>query len=139
MSKPAASADRHRRTRNDHAQETAEDYVEAIAEMIAADGRCRVVDLARQFDVSHVTVSKVVARLRREGLVKPDAYAPLELTTAGRKLANESRRRHETVYQFLRAIGVSQRTAEIDTEGIEHHVSPQTLECFRRLTQRLEG
>ncbi|MCA9236006.1 MAG: manganese-binding transcriptional regulator MntR [Planctomycetales bacterium] len=133
-----SAAARHRRTRNDHAQETAEDYVEAIAKMTADTGRCRVIDLARQFAVSHVTVSKVVSRLRREGLVKDEAYAPLELTPAGRKLAEESSRRHEIVYRFLRAIGVSQRTAEIDTEGIEHHVSPQTLDCFRKLAARME-
>lgn len=140
MSEPVpVAAARHRRTRHDHAQETAEDYVEAIAELTADAGRCRVIDLARQFDVSHVTVSKVVARLRREGLVQDDAYAPLQLTPAGEKLAKQSRRRHEIVYHFLRAIGVSERTAEIDTEGIEHHVSPQTLECFRKLTAQLEG
>ncbi|MBX3434082.1 MAG: manganese-binding transcriptional regulator MntR [Pirellulales bacterium] len=140
MPRPApAAADPHRRTRDDHAQETAEDYVEAIAEVHAAEGRCRVIDLARLFDVSHVTVSKVVARLRREGLVEGEAYAPLSLTPQGRQLADESRRRHEIVYNFLRAIGVSARVAAIDTEGIEHHVSPQTLECFRKLTAKMQG
>ena len=137
MSRPPVAADQHRRTRDDHAQETAEDYVEAIAEINAASGRCRVIDLARQFAVSHVTVSKVVARLRREGLVDGEAYAPLDLTDAGKKLAAESRRRHETVFNFLRAIGVTARVAAIDTEGIEHHVSPQTLECFRKFTAKL--
>jgi DtxR family manganese transport transcriptional regulator len=139
MSKPPAISDRHRRTRNDHAQETAEDYVEAIDEVNGASGKCRVVDLARQFDVSHVTVTKVVARLKREGLVTSEPYGPLELTEAGRQLAAKSRRQHEVVYQFLLAIGVSEKVAAIDTEGIEHHVSKQTLECFKRLTEQLQG
>jgi DtxR family manganese transport transcriptional regulator len=39
--------------------------------------------------------------------------------------------------QFLRAIGVSEQVAAIDTEGIEHHVSRQTLDCFRKLTDEL--
>jgi DtxR family transcriptional regulator, manganese transport regulator len=130
-------ADRHRRTRTDHAQETAEDYVEAIDQLQSESGKCRVVDLARQFDVSHVTVTKVIARLKREGLVTSEPYRPLELTAAGRQLAAKSRRTHEIVYQFLRAIGVSEQIAAIDTEGIEHHVSRQTLECFRRLTEQL--
>jgi len=130
-------SDRHRRTRSDHAQETAEDYVEAIDELQAAQGKCRVVDLARRFDVSHVTVTKVIARLKREGLVTSEPYGPLELTAAGRQLAAKSRRQHEIVYEFLRAIGVSEQVAAIDTEGIEHHVSRQTLECFRKLTEQL--
>ena len=41
--------------------------------------------------------------------------------------AEFSQRRHEIVYQFLLALGVSQRTASIDSEGIEHHVSDETL------------
>jgi DtxR family manganese transport transcriptional regulator len=137
VSRSQSIADRHRRTRTDHAQETAEDYVEAIDRLQADSGKCRVVDLARQFDVSHVTVTKVIARLKREGLVTSEPYRPLELTDAGRQLAAKSRRTHEIVYEFLRAIGVSEQTAAIDAEGIEHHVSRQTLECFRKLTEQL--
>ena len=137
MTQPQTFSDRHRRTRSDHAQETAEDYVEAIDQLVAEAGKCRVVDLARRFDVSHVTVTKVVARLKREGLVASEPYGPLELTAAGRQLASKAKKRHEIVYEFLRAIGVGESTAAIDTEGIEHHVSRQTLECFQRLTERL--
>lgn len=139
MTQPQAFPDRHRRTRSDHAQETAEDYVEAIGQLHVDAGKCRVIDLARRFDVSHVTVTKVIARLKREGLVTSQPYGPLELTASGRHLAAKSRRRHEIVYEFLRAIGVSESVAAIDTEGIEHHVSRQTLECFRRLTDQLKS
>ena len=138
MPKKPQIAERHRRTRSDHAAETAADYVEAIDELQASAGRCRVTDLARRFDVSHVTVTKVVARLKREGLVTSEPYGPLELTDQGRQLAAKSRRTHQIVYDFLRAIGVSEQTAAIDTEGIEHHVSRQTLECFRRFTEQLQ-
>ncbi|TIR94679.1 MAG: transcriptional regulator MntR, partial [Mesorhizobium sp.] len=43
-----------------------------------------------------------------------------------------SRIRHETVEAFLRSLGVSAETARIDAEGIEHHVSAETLDAFRR-------
>ena len=118
----------HRRTRRDHATETAEDYVEAIASTVAEHGVCRVVDLAKHFGVSHVTVSRIVSRLTDLGLVKTKAYRPIQLTAKGRRLAKRSRERHETVYQFLLAIGVDPKTAATDAEGIEHHVSPTTLE-----------
>jgi DtxR family manganese transport transcriptional regulator len=118
------------RTRADHASETAEDYVEAIAEVIEQTGRCRVVDLASRFGVSHVTVMRIIHRLVREGLATTEPYKPIELTGAGLKLAKESRRRHDIVYRFLIAIGIDARTAAIDAEGIEHHVSRKTLERF---------
>jgi DtxR family transcriptional regulator, manganese transport regulator len=131
MKEPRRFADGHRRTRRDHAAETAEDYVEAISEVLAQKGVCRVTDLARRFDVSHVTVTKIIARLKENGLVNSEPYKPLELTEAGRRLAAKSRRRHEIVHQFLLSIGVSESVAAVDSEGIEHHVSPETLEAMR--------
>jgi DtxR family manganese transport transcriptional regulator len=130
---------RHQRTRRDHATETAEDYVEAIGDLCQELGVCRVTDLATAFAVSHVTVTKIVRRLQREGLVETEPYGPIELTAEGRKLARASRRRHEIVYRFLRALGVGDKAAAVDSEGIEHHVSPETLRAMRRFVQRGGG
>ncbi len=48
-------------------------------------------------------------------------------------MANASRRRHQIVYDFLLAIGVDPETAKFDSEGLEHHVSRETLQCFKRI------
>ena len=121
----------HQRTRDDHARETAEDYVEAVADIIDRDSHCRVRDLAERFGVSHVTVVRTVQRLEREGYVTTAPYRPIELTAKGRRLARDCRERHELVYRFLLSIGVTPQTAAIDAEGIEHHVSRETLARFR--------
>ncbi|TVQ52828.1 MAG: transcriptional regulator MntR [Phycisphaerales bacterium] len=113
--------------RADHAQETAEDYVEAVSDMVHRIGECRVRDLAAHMGVSHVTVSRIVSRLQEEGLVETEPYRPVRLTPTGEKLAAMSRRRHEIVEQFLLAIGVPAEDAARDTEGIEHHVGESTL------------
>jgi len=126
----------HKRTRRDHATETAEDYVEAIADVEEQAGTCRVRDLTEHFGVSHVTVTRTIARLQSKGLVKTAPYRPIELTAEGRKLATQSRKRHEIVYRFLLSIGVDEKTAAIDAEGIEHHVSPQTLAKFQEIADR---
>lgn len=135
MSTPNVSMP-HRRTRSDHATETAEDYVEAIADIMDHQSTCRVVDLATRFAVSHVTVSRILTRLVSLGLVQTEPYQPVRLTAEGAKLAKRTRHRHETVYKFLLAIGVSPKTAAIDTEGIEHHVSPETLKRFEAFMAR---
>jgi DtxR family manganese transport transcriptional regulator len=125
----------HERVREAHAQEIAEDYVEAIADVIDDRGVCRVVDLTRRFGVSHVTVSRTVGRLVKQGLAKTEPHQPIELTKRGRRLAESCRARHELVYQFLMAIGVEERVAAMDAEGIEHHVSPETLDRFRAVVE----
>ncbi len=125
-------ADGLRSTREAHARETAEDYVEAIAELTDAMGEARVTDLARRLGVTHVTVNHTVARLRRAGYVVARPYRAIFLTESGKKLAAESKQRHETVVEFLRSIGVPEAAAQRDAEGLEHHVSPETLAAFGR-------
>jgi DtxR family manganese transport transcriptional regulator len=120
-----------RRTRIEHAAETAQDYVEAIADLSAVHGEARAVDLARRLGVTHVTVIRTVARLQRDGFVSTRPYRSIFLTDKGSRLAEESRRRHEIVVAFLRSLGVPEETAQTDAEGIEHHVSPETLAAFK--------
>jgi DtxR family manganese transport transcriptional regulator len=127
----ARPANVHARIRRDHTLETAEDYVEAIEDSIAERGLCRVTDLAERFAVSHVTVNRTVARLRRDGYAQSEPYGPITLTRKGQKLAQASRRRHQIVLEFLRRLGVSDTTAEADAEGIEHHVSDETLAAMQ--------
>ncbi|MEX1232551.1 MAG: manganese-binding transcriptional regulator MntR [Planctomycetaceae bacterium] len=130
------STNRHVRTRRDHATELAEDYVEAIDELLQAQEICRVTDLAARFAVSHVTVNRTVARLKRDGWVTTQPYGPVELTEAGRMLARASRQRHEIVLRFLITLGIREQTANIDAEGIEHHVSEETLRAMQRFVEK---
>lgn len=131
-----AEAAHHHKTRQDNAAETAEDYVEAIAALIASRGEARAVDLARRFGITPVTVIRTVARLKREGLVRAEPYRAIFLTDQGRALAQSCAERHELVAAFLRAIGVPPAIADQDAEGIEHHVSAETLDAFRRWIER---
>ena len=119
-------------TRSRHASETAEDYVEAVLDLIDEKGECRVLDLSRFFNVSHVTVSRIVKRLNHADLLYTQPYKPIELTDKGYKLAKKSKKRHEIVLAFLIKLGVDKANAEIDSEGIEHHVSPITLDAMKK-------
>lgn len=122
--------------RKAHQSETAEDYVEMIADLIAERGEARVVDLAENFGVSHATVNKIVARLNREGYITNRPYRSLFLTPEGEKLARTCKERHDIVYRFLRSLGVDEHTAQMDAEGVEHHVSPETLQAFQRFLKK---
>ena len=118
---------------------TAEDYVELIADLIAAQGEARAVDIARRLGVSHATVNKTLARLQRDGLVMTRPYRAVFLTEAGQLLAERSRIRHGSVVRFLRCLGVSEEMAEADAEGIEHHVSEETLAAFARFIRQQDA
>jgi DtxR family manganese transport transcriptional regulator len=127
-----ASSESHRKTRLARAEELAEDYVEVIDGLIAAHGEARVVAIAERLGVTHVTVTRTIARLQKQGLVQSERYRSIFLSEAGRRLAARVRRRHALVLSFLEAIGVDRATAQVDAEGIEHYVSEATLRAFKR-------
>jgi DtxR family manganese transport transcriptional regulator len=130
-------AARFERIRHAHQSEIAEDYVEMIADLIAETGEARAVDLASRFGVTAPTVNATVQRLVREGLAETQPYRSIFLTEAGRNLAAFCAKRHAIVRDFLVAIGVDPEIAETDAEGLEHHVSPETLDAFKTvITER---
>lgn len=128
-------AERFTRVREAHKLEAIEDYVELIDDLISVSGEARLVDVANRMGISQPTASKTLARLQRDGYISSEPYRSIFLTTKGKQLADESRARHEVVYQFLLAIGVTKDVAKRDSEGIEHHVSEETLGVFQRLTE----
>lgn len=119
-------------TRQQHATETAQDYVEAIGDLIEQTGEARVVDLANRLGVSHATVIQTIRRLQRDGLVTSEPYRSIFLTDFGKKVAEEARHRHEVMVAVLVKLGVSLDTAQVDAEGMEHHISKETLKIFER-------
>jgi DtxR family manganese transport transcriptional regulator len=118
-------------TRNHHLLETAEDYVELVADLIQSEGEARTRDLAVRLGVSHVTVVNTIQRLQQKGYLHAQPHKPITLTEKGKQLAAFSKSRHDFLFEYLISIGVPEEIAAIDTEGMEHHISVETLEAFR--------
>ena len=126
------NSDRFEQVRNARNSETAEDYTEMIADLIRNAGEARAVDLAKHFGVTGPTVNSIIRRLVRDGLVVSKPYRSIFLTDKGQILADYCKKRHEIVYNFLIKIGVNSDIAKNDAEGIEHHVSAETLTVFEK-------
>ena len=124
------SSNRFFQARNARNTEIAEDYTEMIGDLINENGEARVVDLADRFGVTSPTVNSVIRRLVRDGLVVSKPYRSICLTEKGKSLAESCKKRHEIVYNFLLKIGVNKEVAKNDAEGLEHHVSKETLKVF---------
>ena len=112
---------------------------ELIGDLLAHRGEARAADIANRMAVSQATVSKMIRRLNELELVTSKPYRSLFLTEAGQKMAETSRTRHDIVLHFLRALGVKDGTARIDAEGMEHHVSDETLAIMQRFTEQQQN
>jgi DtxR family transcriptional regulator, manganese transport regulator len=123
-----------RQVREAHRRELIDDYVELISDLIREVGEARQVDMAARLGVSQPTVAKMLKRLATVGLIEQIPWRGVFLTPEGEKLAQASRERHQIVESFLLVLGVSPDIARRDAEGMEHHVSEETLERFRQFT-----
>jgi len=115
-----------------------EDYLEQILDLINTKGYARVADIAQGLRISQASVTNMVQRLDAEGLLKYEMYRGLVLTTAGETLARNIMRRHQLLSDYLRMIGIDEEVIDHDVEGMEHHISPQTLRAIEALLSELQ-
>lgn len=116
--------------------ESAEDYLERIAELTDRQGFARVSDLAEELKLGKASVSSMIQRLAKLGLVSNQKYRGFSLTAQGKAVAESIRERHEVLTEFFEMLGVSAEVAQSDIEGIEHHLSTETVDKLRALLRR---
>jgi Mn-dependent DtxR family transcriptional regulator len=118
--------------------QSAEDYLERIHELIEQKGYARVVDIASSLKVRQASVTSMVQKLGELGYLKYEKYRGLILTTKGREVARKIHSRHETLSRFFSLFGLDPETQKQDIEGIEHHLSPATVEVLADLARFFE-
>lgn len=116
-----------------------EDYLERIHELTESKGYARVADIADALQIARPSVSAMVQRMARAGLVNYERYRGLTLTPTGQAAALGIRRRHKILTEFLTIIGVPEAQVEHDVEGLEHHMSGVTVEKIEALLPTLRG
>ncbi len=114
-----------------------EDYLEVIYHLIHEKGYATTVEVADSLQVKPPTVSNMLQRLATRGYLVHELYRGMRLTERGEKLAKSVIARHEIISEFLTMLGVEEKVAYQDTEGIEHHIQPVTIYTIERLVDFL--
>lgn len=116
-----------------------EDHIEQIYLLIDHKGYARVSDIAEALSVLPSSVTKMVQKLDKDGYLVYEKYRGLTLTPKGVKLGKRLVQRHELLEQFLRIIGVEEEHVYEDVEGIEHHLSWNSIDRIADLVQLMES
>jgi Mn-dependent DtxR family transcriptional regulator len=112
-----------------------EDYIEQIYMLIEDKGYARVSDIAENLQVHPSSVTKMVQKLDRDQYLNYEKYRGLILTPKGKKVGKRLVYRHELLEQFLEIIGVDHENIYDDVEGIEHHLSWNSIDRIGDLVQ----
>src|SRR4051812_36307155 len=118
--------------------QSAEDYLERIHELIEEKGYARVVDIASSLKIKQASVTSMVQKLAEAGYLKYEKYRGLIMTERGVDVAQRIRTRHETLSRFLSLLGIDDESQRRDIEGMEHHLSPDTVALLADLADFFE-
>ncbi|GIO83676.1 transcriptional regulator MntR [Paenibacillus faecis] len=112
-----------------------EDYLERIYKLIDEKGYARVSDIAEGLEVHPSSVTKMIQKLDKDEYLIYEKYRGLVLTNKGKKVGKRLVDRHELLEEFLEMIGVDQENIYKDVEGIEHHLSWDSITCIAGLVE----
>ncbi|MDQ0197594.1 transcriptional regulator MntR [Neobacillus ginsengisoli] len=115
-----------------------EDYIEQIYILIEEKGYARVSDIAEALSVHPSSVTKMVQKLDKDEYLVYEKYRGLILTSKGKKIGSRLVYRHELLEQLLKIIGVKSENIYNDVEGIEHHLSWDSIDRIGDLVQFFE-
>jgi Mn-dependent DtxR family transcriptional regulator len=116
-----------------------EDYLEQIHNLIELKGYARVVDIAANLGISQASVTAMIQKLDAEGFLVYERYRGVVLTDQGRAVGQAIAHRHDVLSRLLASFGVDPETAHRDVEGMEHHISRQTLQVLTLILEELEA
>jgi len=112
-----------------------EDYLERIYLLIDEKGYARVSDIAEGLEVHPSSVTKMIQKLDKDNYLIYEKYRGLVLTSKGKKVGKRLVDRHQLLEDFLKLIGVKEENIYGDVEGIEHHLSWDSITCIEALVE----
>ncbi len=114
-----------------------EDYLERICELLEDKGYARVSDIGDRLGVKPASVSRMLQKLEAMGYVVLERYRGFTLTPKGKKAGQRIRDRHAVLQRFLSALSLPQNVIDHDIEGLEHHLSDETVAKLKDLLEKM--
>ena len=115
-----------------HLAESGEMYLETIYILSHKLGAVRSLDVAEYMGFSKPSVSRAVGLLKSGFYITMDKDGLLELTDAGREIAEKIYERHTVLTELLTKFGVDPEIAAEDACKMEHDISDASFEAIKR-------
>jgi DtxR family Mn-dependent transcriptional regulator len=106
-----------------------EDYLKTIYELERTSGTAATNDIARRLDIAPPSVTWMVRRLAKQGLVEYERYRGARLTEPGHRAALKIVRRHRIIETYLaRQLGYPWDKVHAEAERLEHAASEELVD-----------
>lgn len=112
---------------------TMENYLEAIYELSEGSTGARLTDIAERMGVTKASANSAMATLAEKNLIIMEPYKEIQLTAAGKKLAEQTSKKHKVIREFFtKVLKVDEHLADDDACAIEHVISAESVLAMRK-------
>lgn len=116
-----------------------EDYLKVIYILTKEKGFAKTSDISSALNVQPPSVTEMIQKLNKMGFVSYEKYKVVTLTKKGEKLAKNVYKRNETLFNFLKIIGVEEKAAENDACKMEHDLTPATTKHLTKFVDFVQS
>ncbi|MBN2066212.1 MAG: metal-dependent transcriptional regulator [Candidatus Thermoplasmatota archaeon] len=116
-------------------KKTIEDYVEMVHDLQQEKKPVHTNDIAAALQINPASVSEILQKLSEEGYIKYQKYGGATLTSKGKKVAIATKKRHDTLTEFLMLLGIDKNIAEKDACEMEHILHADTMETIIKFVE----
>ena len=114
------------------ANQSSEDYLEAILILSNRLPVVRSVDISNELGYKKSSVSVAMKHLREKKQIEVSDAGYITLTPEGKEIAESVYERHLWFSRWLTNLGVDSKTAEDDACRLEHVISQDSFEAIKR-------
>lgn len=119
-------------------KKTIEDYAELVYDIQKEKKRVHNNDIASALNINPASVTEIFQKLSKEGYVNYEKYSGATLTEKGEIVARETKKKHDTLKEFLLLLGIDKKTAEDDACEMEHILHPSTMDMIVKFVEVIE-
>lgn len=119
-------------------KKTIEDYLEILDNLQKEKGKVHTNDIAQALSINPASVTETLQKLSSEGYINYEKYMGTTLTKKGKKIAIETRKKHEKIKEFLILLGVDKKIAEKDACEMEHILHQSTMNSVIKFVKVIE-
>ncbi len=116
--------------------ESAENYLETILILSKTLPVVRSVDIANELSFKKSSVSVAMKNLRENGYITVTDAGFIYLTDSGADIAAKIYERHEFFSEWLKRLGVDEKTANQDACKMEHYMSADSFTAIKNYVQK---
>ena len=116
--------------------ESAEDYLETILILKNRQNQVRSIDIVHELSFTKPSVSVAMKKLRENGYIEMDSDGYITLLEKGRKIAEKIYERHTFLTDWIRSMGIDEKTAAEDACRIEHVISADTFSALKKYVKK---